>query len=260
MDRDIAVSRFGKRRLAACQAAFDRDTAIRRLSCSVGASLGIALLFDVMISVQGNRTGIGRCCGTVLDGIASLHGHIALCCDGCVVDDATICCRQDDILLGVKCIAVIEAALCRFADIRFGIQAARRDQRTFVVYERNACCGCNRAVDIEVVGLAVRIIADGDILGLAAVGEDDFQVLIAAVAEHDVRRLAGVIQRHLLERIEHLGFCLCSAVQADACRCVHRNIRSRDGMSCRLVDGTVGLQFQRASSERAVFQVDFPVT
>ena len=213
-----------------------------------------------MISVQGNRTGIGRCCGTVLDGIASLHGHIALCCDGCVVDDATICCRQDDILLGVKCIAVIEAALCRFADIRFGIQAARRDQRTFVVYERNACCGCNRAVDIEVVGLAVRIIADGDILGLAAVGEDDFQVLIAAVAEHDVRRLAGVIQRHLLERIEHLGFCLCSAVQADACRCVHRNIRSRDGMSCRLVDGTVGLQFQRASSERAVFQVDFPVT
>ena len=261
VNRDIAVSRFGKRCLAACQAAFDRDTAIRRLSCNVGASLGIALLFDVMISVQGNRTGIGRCCGTVLDGIASLHGHIALCCDGCVVDDATICCRQDDILLGVKCISVIEAAFCRFADIRFGIQAALCGQRTFVVYEHDACCGCNRAVDIEVVGLAVRIIADGDILGLAAVGEDDCQVLIAAVAEHDVRRLAGVLQRDVLERIELRIDCEPgTAVKSNARTRLDRSRLCRDGMGRRLVDGTAGLQFQRNSSERAVFQVDFPVT
>ena len=214
-----------------------------------------------MISVQGNRTGIGRCCGTVLDGIASLHGHIALCCDGCVVDDATICCRQDDILLGVKCIAVIEAALCRFADIRFGIQAARRGQRTFVVYERDACCGCNRAVDIEVVSLAVRIIADDDILGLAAVGEGDCQVLIAAVAEHDVRRLAGVIQRDVLERIELRIDCEPgTAVKSNARTRLDRSRLCHDGMGRRLVDGTVSLQFQRNSSERAVFQVDFPVT
>ena len=207
-----------------------------------------------MISVQGNRTGIGRCCGTVLDGIASLHGHIAICCDGCVVDDATICCRQDDILLGVKCIAVIEAALCRFADIRFGIQAARRGQRTFVVYERDACCGCNRAVDIEVVGLAVRIIADGDILGLAALGEGYLQVFIAAVAEHDIRRIAGILQRHILECIEFLGFRLCPAVQTDACRCVHRSRLCRDGMGCRLLDGAARRKVQDIGIEAAVVQ------
>ena len=158
MDRDIAVSRFGKRRLAACQAAFDGDTAL-------------------------------------------------------------------------------------------------------IVGERDTCRSCNRAVDIEVVGLAVRIIADGDILGLAAVGEDDFQVLIAAVAEHDVRRLAGVLQRDVLERIELRIDCEPgTAVKSNARTRLDRSRLCRDGMGRRLVDGTAGLQFQRNSSERAVFQVDFPVT
>ena len=140
-------------------------------------------------------------------------------------------------------------------------QAAFDGDTALIVGERDTCRSGNRAVDGEVVGAAIRIIADDDILGLAAVGEGDCQVLIAAVAEHDVRRLAGVIQRDVLERIELRIDCEPgTAVKSNARTRLDRSRLCHDGMGRRLVDGTVSLQFQRNSSERAVFQVDFPVT
>ena len=155
-----------------------------------------------------------------------------------------------------------DIAVSRFGKRRLAACQATFDRDTaLIVGERDTYRSCNWAVDIEVVGAAIRIIADGDILGLAAVGEDNCQVLIAAVAEHDVRRLAGVLQRDVLERIELRIDCEPgTAVKSNARTRLDRSRLCRDGMGRRLVDGTAGLQFQRNSSERAVFQVDFPVT
>ena len=133
-------------------------------------------------------------------------------------------------------------------------QGTRGLQVVLVVDQADAFRDRHRSVDSQVVHHTVLVVMNGEILSLAALGKGYRQVFIAAIAEHDICRIAGVLQRHILECIELLGFRLCPAVQTDACRCVHRSRLCRDGMGCRLLDGAARRKGQGISNEAAVVQ------
>ena len=167
---------------------------------------------------------------------------------------------QDDVFAS-QAVFIRQRPGCIFMELAAANgQGARGSQVGLVVDQADAFRSRHRSVDSQVVHHTVLVVADGDILGLAARGEGYRQVFIAAVAEHDIRCIAGILQRHILECIELLGFRLYPAVQADACRCVHGSRLRLDGMGCQLTDGTTGIKVQRIGIECAVFQIDFPVT
>ena len=168
---------------------------------------------------------------------------------------------QDDVVPG-QAVFILQGPDCLFMEpaAAYG-EDSRSLQISLVVDQTDAFCSRHRSVDGQVVHRTVLVVADGDILGLTVSREGNRQIFAAAAADDHIGGIAAVLHGHGLEVVELRVICKSgTTVERNARSRINRNRLCRDGMGCRLVDGTAGLQFQRNSSEVAVFQVDFPVT
>ena len=164
---------------------------------------------------------------------------------------------QDDVVPG-QTVFILQGPGCLFMEpAAANGEGSRSLQISLVIDQADAFRSRHRSVDGQVVHRTILVIANSDVLGLAAVGEENGQVLAAAAADGHIGGIAAVLHGHVLEVVEDfLVIQLGPTLQVDTGNRIQTDRGCRDGMARTLADVSAGFQGQGIRGQAAFGQID----